>query len=169
MISDTLVQLLQRARRLLPEDEDAELRIVNFIGNGARGKPSFSAPDDYLDFIGIADGATLGVVTIVGSKFAQGNQMLVSLEREESTLSQEDWFLIGWIFESPLLLSRHNGEIWGFPGVRYEWWSSTSADFKQFARNLDEFMRSYVFGERYLEISDTSDQDPWWRFLQRVS
>lgn len=164
MITDAFRQSLQRVREAI--DSDEEWSIFNSVPTGVSRRPELDAPEDYLDFLLVADGAIMGSVVILDRKYAGKSQALISPGMVEVPEDPGDWFVVGKVNENPVLANRRDGSIWTYPDMLTSWWASRR--FEKVANSLAEFVTEYGLGSGYLRITGAAESDQWWRLLRQL-
>ncbi|RNB51439.1 hypothetical protein EDM57_22415 [Brevibacillus gelatini] len=69
------------------------------------------------------------------------------------------WLCIGKIIDNPLLLNLNTGRVHLFVGYPSNCYDKELGDF-------EEFLRDYVFGEKYSSLFPWVDEDEWYFFLK---
>lgn len=161
MITDEFKRTLARVREDI--DSSEEWSIFNSVPEGVSQRPELDAPEEYLDFLLVADGAIMGSVVILDRKFAEKSQALISPGMVEVPEDPGDWFVVGAVDENPVLANRRDGSIWTYPDMLTSWWESRR--FERVADSLAEFVLEYGLGPGSLRITGAAESDQWWQLL----
>ncbi|MEW2634831.1 hypothetical protein AB0903_25105 [Streptomyces sp. NPDC048389] len=143
-----------------------EWSICNSIDEGLSRRPELDAPEEYVDFLTAADGAIMGSVVILGRRFVERAQGLISPGMVEVPEEPNGWFVVGKINENPVLINRQDGSVWTYPDLRSSWWASR--DFEKVADGLAEFVMKYGLGPGYLRVTGVPESDEWWQILRSL-
>ncbi|GAA0907884.1 MULTISPECIES: hypothetical protein [Streptomyces] len=164
MIADEFKRTLSRVREAI--DSNSELSIFNSVPAGVSRRPELDAPEEYLDFLMVADGAIMGAVVILDRKSVVQAQKWISPGMVEVPEDPGSWFVVGKINENPVLINRQDGSIWAYPDMLTTWWESRR--FERMADNLAEFVLRYGLGPDYLRITNSPESDEWWQLLRQL-
>jgi hypothetical protein len=146
---------------------ESEWSMMNSIPDGVSRRVETEAPAEYVDFLGLADGAIFGRVVIFDTNTV--GQMQFYADETEGVpvqLGRGAWFCFGKVNEDPLFIRRSDGSVWGFPDRGVIWWQSDA--FEQFADSLGDFLERYALGPEYRPLSGAPEDDQWWRLLRHI-
>ncbi|MHB9861199.1 hypothetical protein [Streptomyces sp. YIM S03343] len=162
-MADELGRALSKAREEI--ESGVEWSIYNSIPDGASRRPELDAPEEYIDFLLIADGVIMGCVVILDRKSAEKSQVWISPGNVDVPEDPDNWFVAGKVNENPVLLNRQNGSVWIYSDILTSWWASQ--DFERAADSLAEFVMKYGLGPGYLRLTGAPESDQWWRLLRQ--
>jgi hypothetical protein len=164
MITRELADVLARAQAALPAELDWQ--ILNSIPPGAARPEVAGAPAEYVEFLRLHDGAIMGAVVILDTKFAGEAQSLIADGKAAVPLGNDGWFCVGKVGDHPVVVHRADGTVWTFPDMDTAWWES--GEFRQVADSLGGFILEYGLGPGYRSLANVAPDDQWQRLLQRI-
>lgn len=160
-----LERLLDAVRELLPEDP--HWTMLNVVPQAARTVPP-NIPDGYARFLACADGAALGVVALYRARDVERMQIFADgVQDIPVRLGRERWFCFGAVSDEPLFIDRTDGSVWGFPDAGVIWWQSDR--FERYAGSFEDFVRDWLLGPRYAQLTGVGPTDQWSRLIAAMN
>jgi hypothetical protein len=164
MITPELTGALAEARAALAANLDWQ--ILNSIPDAADRPAVAGAPDEYVEFLRVHDGAILGAVVILDTNFVEAAQSLIADGKADLPLGNGEWYCVGKVGDHPILLRRSDGSVWTFPDMTGVWWQSR--DFRQVADSLGDFVLEYGLGPGYARLAAVGPDEQWQRLLRHL-
>lgn len=138
---------LDRVRRYTATDPSTVTVVALRSGTHSAHAPS-QGLTDYFDFLTVSNGARFGIVDLFG---------LEMLPASQAGSQGAEWFRIGQVLYDPLLVHQHSGLVAVYDrlqGVTIE-----------LGVRFWDFLRHFILGSRYAELSPSPQGDRWYRVL----
>ncbi|HEX4790599.1 MAG TPA: hypothetical protein VH372_19210 [Actinospica sp.] len=164
MITPELTGTLAAAQAALATNLDWQ--ILNSIPDAAARPAVSGAPAEYVEFLRVHDGAILGAVVILDTKFVEEAQRLIADGKTDLPLGNEEWYCVGKVGDRPVLVRRADGTVWTFPDPGAVWWQS--GDFRQIADSFGDFVLEYGLGPGYARLAAAGPDEQWQRLLRHL-
>lgn len=149
-----LKETIQTARGILEQDERYTLLldIKHPVSEGTLpDKESIRETlRSYMDFIEVANGFSLGPIVLF--RYEELREMQNFLDFLPQW--KEDWFFIGKILSEPVGIQLSDGGVYWFSEIPYD-------DHGVCLGQFPDFLRRYVFGEKFKELFHWYNEEGW--------
>ncbi|RNB51437.1 hypothetical protein EDM57_22405 [Brevibacillus gelatini] len=109
---------------------------------------------EYVDFIKDVSGFSLGSIVLFDFPRIHEFQNLLDFLPDW----EKNWLCIGKIMSEPMGINKNDGSVNWFSEIPYD-------DEGMNLGTFNNFMKEYVFGEKYSEIVPWVDEDEWYQFM----